>query len=144
MPKPDPALLDAARYPYSHTTTTRFADVDPNRHLNNVAIAAMFEDGRVRFNTSVRILGALEGRRGMVASMAIEYISEGYYPGEVSVHCAVESVGRSSWTCLQLLVQNGKVIALARSILVSLVGDTPTALPEDLRTTMIADWGLRH
>lgn len=143
MPRPDPALLDPTRYPYSHVTTTRFADVDPNRHLNNVAIAAMFEDGRVRFNTSVRILGFLEGRRGMVASMGIEYISEGYYPGEVSVHCAVESVGRSSWTCVQLLVQNDKVVAFARSVLVSLVGDTPTALPDDLRQTMTSNWGLK-
>ncbi|MEN9926893.1 MAG: hypothetical protein RL268_3019 [Pseudomonadota bacterium] len=70
MARPDAALLDAARYPFAHTITTRFADIDPNQHLNNVALAAMMEDARVRFNMSMSSAVKIGERRAMVASVA--------------------------------------------------------------------------
>jgi len=53
MARPDPALFDPARYPFGNSVTTRFADLDPNGHINNVAMAAVFEDARLRFLTAV-------------------------------------------------------------------------------------------
>ena len=41
MAKPDPALLDPTRYPHSVEIPTRYADCDPNNHINNVALAAI-------------------------------------------------------------------------------------------------------
>ena len=43
-----PELLDRSRYPFRHEITTRFANVDPNQHINNVALFAAFEcaDGK--------------------------------------------------------------------------------------------------
>jgi acyl-CoA thioester hydrolase len=136
MPRPDPALLEPARFRFSHTISTRFADVDPNRHLNNVALAAMMEDARVRFVQSVGINGEPGERRAMVASFAIEYLAQGYFPGPVTVHCAIESIGRTSWVVAQLLVQENRVVAFARSILVAIASDRPTPVAEDFRARL--------
>lgn len=143
MARPDAALLDAAHYPFAHTITTRFADVDPNQHLNNVALAAMMEDARVRFNMSMGSAVKIGERRAMVASVAMEYLSQGHFPDPVTVHCAVERVGNSSWTVIQLLAQNGRAVAFARSALVAIADDRPTPIAEDYRQ-ILAAWTLKE
>ena len=50
MPRPAPWRLDLSRYPDLEEVQTRFQDLDPMGHLNNVAFAAMFEHARVRYN----------------------------------------------------------------------------------------------
>lgn len=136
MAKPDPALLNPARYPFRHEISTRFADMDPNNHLNNVALAAMFEDGRVRFNQSSGFREAMVGRRAMVANTEIAYLAEGHFPHPIVATCAIEALGRSSWTVVQVLVQHDRVIAFARSTLVCIASDRPAALPDAFRATL--------
>jgi acyl-CoA thioester hydrolase len=141
MARPDPALLDPARYPFVHAITTRFADIDPNQHLNNVALAAMMEDARVRFNLAMGDAIKIGERRAMVASVAMEYLSQGHFPDPVTVHCGVERTGNSSWTVVQLLVQNGRPVAFARSALVAIAADRPAPIAEDYRV-ILAKWSL--
>ncbi|MFM2301022.1 MAG: hypothetical protein RLZZ84_758 [Pseudomonadota bacterium] len=143
MPRPDPALLDPARYPFTVATTTRFADVDPNRHLNNVALAAMMEDGRVRFNFAIGFRDAIAPRRAMVASMGIEYLAQGYFPDPVEVRAAIEGAGRTSFAVIQLLTQGGRNVAFARSVIVCIDGDTPSSIPDAFRTELLEKWTLQ-
>lgn len=143
MPRPEAALLDATRYPFLHAITTRFADVDPNRHLNNVALAAMMEDGRVRINQAIGMVEAIAPRRPMVASMAIEYLAQGFFPDPVEVRGAIEAVGRSSLTIIQLLTQNSRPVAFARSIVVCTENGAASPLPEEFRVKLLASWTLR-
>lgn len=142
MARPDATLLDPARYPFAHQITTRFADIDPNQHLNNVALAAMMEDARVRFNLALGSTIKIGERRAMVASIAMEYLSQGHFPDPVTVHCGVERVGSSSWTVVQLLVQLGRPVAFARSVLVAIADDRPTPVAEDYRA-ILAQWTLK-
>lgn len=142
MARPDPALLNPARYPYAHAITTRFADIDPNQHLNNVALAAMMEDARVRFNLALGNAIRIGERRAMVASVAMEYLAQGHFPDPVTVHCAVERVGNSSWTVIQLLTQNGRAVAFARSALVAIADDRPSPIADDYRA-VLAEWSLK-
>lgn len=142
MARPDAALLDPARYPYAHTITTRFADIDPNRHLNNVALAAMMEDARVRFNIDMGDAIRIGERRAMVASVAMEYLAQGHFPDPVTVHCGVERIGNSSWTVVQLLAQNGAAVAFARSALVAIADDRPTPIADDYRE-VLTRWSLK-
>jgi acyl-CoA thioester hydrolase len=142
MAKPDPALIAPPRYPFAHTITTRFADIDPNKHINNVALAAMFEDARVRFNQAIGFVAAMEGHRAMVASIGIEYLAEGYFPANVEAFVAVEAFGRTSWTVVQLLCQGQTVVGFARSTLVCIRDDRPSPLPEAMRDGL-SQWLLR-
>lgn len=141
MPRPDAALLDPARYPFSHTISTRFADVDPNQHLNNVALAAMMEDARVRFNQAAGLSVKIGARGAMVASVGMEYLAQGRFPEAVSAHCGIESIGRTSWSIAQLLAQDGRVVAFARSIIVAIDQDRPAPVPEHDRA-LLTKWTL--
>ena len=142
MARPDPALLNPARYPFAHTVTTRFADVDPNQHLNNVALAAMMEDARVRFNQAVGLKVKIGERRAMVASVGMEYLAQGHFPDPVDAYCGIEQVGRTSWSIAQILVQNGSVVAFARSVIVSISDDRPAPVTEETRAAL-GQWLLR-
>lgn len=142
MARPDAALLDPARYPFAHHITTRFADIDPNQHLNNVALAAMMEDARVRFNLALGSAIKIGERRAMVASVAMDYLSQGHFPDPVTVHCGVERTGNSSWTVVQLLIQSGRPVAFARSVLVAIADDRPSPIAEDYRA-VLAQWTLK-
>ena len=136
MARPDPALLNLARYPFMHTVTTRFADVDPNQHLNNVALAAMMEDARVRFNQTIGLKVKIGERRAMVASVGMEYLAQGHFPDPVEALCGIEQVGRTSWSIAQLLVQHGSVIAFARSVIVAITDDRPAPVADDTRAEL--------
>ena len=142
MARPDPSLLRMERYPFTHSVTTRFADVDPNQHLNNVALAAMMEDARVRFNQAVGLKVKIGERRAMVASVGMEYLAQGHFPDPVEARCGIEQVGRSSWGIAQLLVQNGTVIAFARSVIVAITDDRPAPVPDETRAAL-EQWSLR-
>ena len=136
MPRPDPALLTPERYPFSHTVTTRFADVDPNQHLNNVALAAMMEDARVRFNQAVGLKVKIGERRAMVASVGMEYLAQGHFPDPVEALCGIDRVGLTSWSIAQILVQHGTVIAFARSVIVAISDDRPAPVTNDTRAAL--------
>jgi len=138
MPRPDPSLLDPARYPFACDITTRFADMDVNQHLNNVAIAALIEDTRVRFNAAAGVRQALGGLGAMNVSLAIDYLAQAYYPQPVRGLAALEAQGRSSWTVVQLLLQDGRAVAFSRSILVCVDGGAAAPLPEALRAGQAA------
>ena len=49
---------DIAAYPVRFTLPTRYGDMDANAHLNNVAIARLIEESRVRFHYDVKAMGA--------------------------------------------------------------------------------------
>ena len=141
MAKPDPALLNAARYPFSHEINTRFADLDPNAHVNNVAMAGLLEDSRVRFHRQCGYRNLLVGMTSMVASVAIEYLGEAAYPDSVEIGCAMEHVGRTSHRLVQVVTQYGKPIVFARTVLVTVGPDGPAPLPEGFATS-IEPWML--
>ena len=76
MPKPDPALLNPARYPYHGQIETRYRDVDSNHHLNNGVLASLLEEGRVRFHRASQF-GSIASDpvlSAMVASVTMDYL----------------------------------------------------------------------
>lgn len=136
MPRPDPALLDTARYPFHCTIDTRFGDLDTNRHVNNVAIAQIFEEGRVRLYQASSYHTYLGAAQNMVASVAIEYLAEANYPAPIALHMAVSSIGRSSHTLAQLAMQNGQPVAFAQTVTVAVGKEGPVPISDDLRAAM--------
>ena len=144
MARPEPHLLDPARYGHRTQITTRFADLDPNDHLNNVALAAMFEDARVRFSIAMgfRPDRSPGGRRFMVAAVEINYLAQAHFPDPIECLAAPVAIGRSSWTLHQLLLQHDVPVATARSVLVSIIDDRPAPLGEDMVATL-EPWLLR-
>jgi acyl-CoA thioester hydrolase len=142
MAKPDSGALDPARYPFSTEVDVRFGDMDVNWHVNNVAMAAMVEEGRVRFHRASGFHEAMQGVGAMVASLAIEYVGQALYPGTITIHAGAARLGNSSYGLQLLLMQQGRAVAFATSTMVCMKNGKPESLPQAFRTS-VADWMLK-
>lgn len=119
MTRPETWQLIAENYPVSVVMQTRFQDIDPNRHLNNVAFASLFENARVRLNRELRPWNDRpKNERSMVAAVTINYLREGQYPDDVEVSSGVSKFGTSSYVIAQAMFQNGLCIATCDSVIV--------------------------
>ena len=128
---------DPASYPWSLEIATRFSDMDPNRHLNNVAIAQLFEETRVRFNLSTRERHPEIGRpRYVIGHVSIDYLVEGAYPASATMGYAVVSIGTASFRNAMAMFQNGRCIALAETVMVHRGEAGPSPIPDGLRTVL--------
>ena len=137
MAKPESWRLDPASYPIALTVQTRFQDLDPNGHLNNVAFAALFEHGRVRLNRGVRPMEERpSNERTMVAEVTITYLREGSYPEDVIVCSGIGRIGHSSWTIEQAMFQMGECIATCDTVVVCRTDNTARPLREELRAQL--------
>lgn len=140
--KADARRRDPAAYPATLTLETRFADMDVNGHLNNVAFARLFEETRVRFNRGVfgSAGPAAEKRSSVViAHVAIDYLAEGNYPAPVTIGYGVSRIGSSSFTTAMAAFQEGVCIALCDSVLVHRDPQTgPAPITPAVRTRLEA------
>lgn len=119
MAKPEAWRLDAANYPMTLTANTRFQDMDVYGHLNNVAYAALFESARARLNNDIRAASDHPANeRMLIANVSINYLHEGHFPDDVEIAQGIGPIGRSSWTIVQAMFQNGRCIATADTVLV--------------------------
>ena len=142
MAKPDAALLNPARYPFTCTIETRFGDLDVNKHVNNVAMAGMVEEGRVRFHHASGFVAGLEGRAAMVASLSLEFLGQAYHPAPIIVHAGAARIGRTSYGLDLLLMQDSRVVVFAQTVVVCTDASGPAEISQAFRTSA-QDWMVR-
>ncbi len=133
MPKPQAWQLDPTSYPFSHSAETRFADMDLLGHINNVAMAGLFEHGRGMFNHAIEVQRRAPGQRWLIVSVTLDYIAEAHFPEHVDIASGILRVGSSSWDIASAAFQGGKCKATCITTIVLTDNDGPTALPEGLR-----------
>ncbi len=136
MPRHDPRRTDASAYPWSVVVETRFGDMDVNFHLNNVAVAGLYEEARVRFNWHIRDSFAVGRPRFLVARVEIDYLGEGEYRVPTSMGVAVVATGTSSWRVAMGLFQPGGCIGLCDTVMVHRGDAGPAPIPDPLRTAL--------
>jgi acyl-CoA thioester hydrolase len=116
------ARLDADRYPARFGYRTVYGDMDTNRHLNNGTFGRLFEEGRSDLHQ--RIFGTVARSRDpggctlLLATITMEFLREGRYPGSVEVATAVIRIGHSSFGLAQAAFQDGGCVALADCVMV--------------------------
>ncbi len=135
MAKPDPALLDPARYPFRCLIETRYRDLDSNLHINNGVMASLLEEGRVRFHRASDFGGVSResGITGMVVSVGIEFIGQSHFPEPLEMFVGCSKIGKSSYELCQLVMQGDERVVFARVTLVCVKDNMPAAIPEDQR-----------
>ena len=139
----DPQRRLLATYPWSIVLETRFTDMDINRHLNNVAVARLYEEARVRFNRGLwSAHPTIDRPHYLVGHVAIDYLGEGRYPDPVTVAYGVGSIGIKSYRTAMALVQNDAFIGLSDTVMVYRGPDGPAPIPDALRA-ILAGWVLR-
>ena len=135
MPRPEPWRLDPAAYPHRETVQTRFQDLDPLGHLNNVAYAGLFETARVKFNHRIGLAGR-PGHRWLVANVEINYLAEGHFPADVDIATGIGAIGTRSWQIVAVMTQAGVAIATCDVVIVMSEPKDAAGLPADFRAEL--------
>ena len=137
-----PARLDSTPrledFPYRLTDNVRFADLDPNQHVNNAVYATFFETGRVTLMKD-RAYGLMpEGLAWIMVRLDIHFRAELRWPGRVELGLAVASFGRTSVTFDQAVFSEGKCVASARAVTVLI--DEKSRKPTPLTAEIIENF----
>jgi acyl-CoA thioester hydrolase len=134
--KPQPHRLVRSSYPYFRRVIARFSDMDAERHLNNVALAAFYEDGRVSFLHGLS--GEERGKsfRFVIAHIAISYLSEAHYPGDYDVGLGVTTFGKSSFGIGAGLFIGDKCVGVCDTTQVVIGEGGPITIPDALRVAL--------
>ena len=121
-------------FPYRLTDNVRFADLDPNQHVNNAVYATYFETGRVTLMKD-RSYGLMPAGLGWImVRIDIHFRAELRWPGKIEMGLGVAKFGRTSVTFDQVVFSEGRCAASARAVTVLIDDDTrkPTALTEQI------------
>jgi acyl-CoA thioester hydrolase len=127
----EPHLED---FPFRVTDNVRYADLDPNQHVNNAVYASYFETGRVTLMKD-RSRGLMPpGRSWMMVRLDMHFRAELRWPGTIEMGLGLVKFGRTSVTFDQVVFSNGKCVASAQSVsvLIDEVSHKPALLTAEI------------
>jgi acyl-CoA thioester hydrolase len=135
--KTDPRRLQLSTYRTVTEVPPRFGDMDALRHLNNVSLAAIYEEGRIDLHRQVQADRVREkGTRTVVAQVQITYLAEAHYPDPLQIGAALSHVGRTSYVIVQGMFQNGRCVGVADTLFVNTKDGRPHPLAPDYRAAL--------
>ena len=126
-------------YPSWTNSTIRYSDLDPNGHVNNGAVNAFFEDGRICFRNEQMLQLGDDILAGFVlVKFSVNYLAPLFFPGSVDIGTVVTRVGRSSYNLGQGIFDGKKCVATAEVVTVSIDSNTKKSqeLTHDLRAIL--------
>src|ERR1700756_1073725 len=134
-----PSRLDSTPrledFPYRLTDNVRFADLDPNQHVNNAVYATYFETGRVTLMKDRGNGLTPVGRAWIMVRLDIHFRAELRWPGTIEMGLGVSKFGRTSVTFDQVVFSEGKCVASAQSV--SVLIDEATRKPVPLTAEIV-------
>jgi acyl-CoA thioester hydrolase len=119
-----PVLED---FPYRLTDNVRFADLDPNQHVNNAVYATYFETGRVTLMKDRGFGLVPEGLAWIMVRLDMHFRAELKWPATIEMGLGVSKFGRTSVTFDQVVFSEGRCVASAQSV--SVLIDEATRKP---------------
>lgn len=131
--KPTPRLAD---YPHRVTDVIRFADLDPQAHVNNAVFATYFESGRVAMFRNEDLGIGVSNATFVLVRQEIDFMRELHWPGNVTIGTALADLGRSSFTVAQVIFTGEQCAAAGRAVMVMV--DAVTRRPIPLTPEVIA------
>ena len=137
-----PARLDSTPlledFPYRLTDNVRFADLDPNQHVNNAVYATYFETGRVTLMKDRSYGLTPDGLAWIMVRLDMHFRAELRWPGTIELGLGVSKFGRTSVSFDQVVFSAGQCVASARSVSVLL--DEATRKPKPLTEEIIRNF----
>jgi acyl-CoA thioester hydrolase len=111
----------------------RFSDTDCLGEVNNIAIAAYVETGRVALAMEIAENAPSHMRDFTLVHVAVDYRDFLYYPGTVEVGSVVASIGRTSYTITSGVFDGERCVATAEGVLVMLSEGRPAPIEGNFR-----------
>ena len=137
--KHNPLRLTLETYPHRTEISLRFADIDPQWHLNNVRVGEYYQEGRVTFFRHLHQNLGYEreaGARTLVVHQAIDYLAEVTYPGTITIGIGVSKVGTSSWSFAMGMFTEGRCAGLSTTVLVYGTKTGSAPIPDGYRALL--------
>jgi acyl-CoA thioester hydrolase len=131
--RPLPRLDD---FPHRASDIVRFADLDPQGHVNNAVFSTYLETGRVAMFREPDLGIGAPGKTFVLVRQEIEFLQELRWPATVDIGTAIAAFGRSSFTVTQVVFRGDVCAATGRATMVFL--DLATRRPEPLPDQQIA------
>ena len=135
-----PDRLDSAPrledFPYRLSDNVRFADLDPNQHVNNAVYATYFETGRVTLMKDSSYGLMPEGLAWMMVRLDMHFRAQLHWPGKIKMGLGLVKFGRTSVTFDQVVFSEGKCVASAKSV--SVLIDAVSHKPMPLTPAIVA------
>jgi acyl-CoA thioester hydrolase len=121
-------------FPYRLTDNVRFADLDPNGHVNNAVYASYFETGRVTLMKDHSYWGLQEGLTWIMVRLDIHFRAELHWPGTIEMGLGVAKFGRTSVTFDQVVFSKTRCVASAQAVtvLIDQVTRKPTPITPEI------------
>jgi acyl-CoA thioester hydrolase len=135
----NPQLED---FPYRLTDNVRFADLDPNQHVNNAVYATYFETGRVTLMKDLKFGLMPEGLAWIMVRLDIHFRAELKWPGTIEMGLGVSKFGRTSVTFDQVVFSEGKCVASSQSVsvLIDDISRRPVPLTDEIKKNFERWW----
>jgi len=138
----DHALPRLEDLPYRLSDNVRFADLDPNNHVNNAVYASYFETARVTLMKDPASGLIPPGLSWVLVRLDIHFRSELHWPGTIELGIGLVKLGRTSTHFDQVVFSEGVCVASARAVtvLVDAQSRKPTPLTDDLIASLAPWW----
>lgn len=134
----EPDLTTPSAYQHWVTEHVRFSDTDLVGHVNNVAIAAFVESGRVAY--AGQLLASTRAGHGLtLRRVEIDYLRELHYPATLQVGSRLLAIGRTSLTVGTGVFADARCVATARAVLVAVGPDGSVPLADEARHVLEAE-----
>ena len=137
--KPNPQRLKLETYPHRTEISLRFADIDPQWHLNNVRVGEYYQEGRVSFFRHLHQNLGYErepGTRTLVVHQSIDYLDEVTYPGSITIGIGVSKIGTTSWSFAMGMFKDDKCAGLSTTVLVYALKTGAAPIPDAYRALL--------
>jgi acyl-CoA thioester hydrolase len=135
----NPRLED---FPYRLTDNVRFADLDPNQHVNNAVYATYFETGRVTLMKDLKFGLMPSGLAWIMVRLDIHFRAELKWPGSIEMGLGVSKFGRTSVTFDQVVFSETRCVASSQSVsvLIDEISRRPVPLTQEIRQNFEPWW----
>jgi acyl-CoA thioester hydrolase len=125
-------------FPYRLSDNVRFADLDPNQHVNNAVYASYFETGRVTLMKDHSYGLMPPGLAWIMVRLDIHFRAELRWPGTIELGLGLTKFGRTSVSFEQVVFSGGKCVASAQSV--SVLIDEATRKPTPLTSEIVRNF----
>ena len=134
-PKPPPQRRRTDAYPMTLQVEARYADMDVNGHLNNLALETLHEDIRARLNRHVfPDIYTEDGLSRLVSAQnVVHFLAESHWPATITSAVAVGRIGTSSLVACSALFIGSNCVSTCDTTLVLVADSGPTPIPVEKR-----------
>ncbi len=122
-------LTSRSTFRFFTEESLRFADLDHNGHVNNVAFTVFFENARVRFLVESLRMPRTDTMNFVLAHLSVDYRAQLYYPGRVSAAARVVEIRNSSVVIGQSLFRDDECVACGHAVMVVIDKGTGRGIP---------------